>query len=138
MLIVPALNVEHDSSGARGNSPATIFVVDDEQMVLDLAAMFLQPLGLNVRTFNDPRKALKAFPTAMPALVITDYAMGDMTGIDLVRECRRVNPGQKVLLMSGTVDESMFAGESVKPDRFLAKPFQMSEFLEAVRTLTKV
>ena len=39
-----------------GKRAATIFVVDDEPMLLDLAAAILQPLGFNVRTFRDPQK----------------------------------------------------------------------------------
>ena len=137
MFDVAALNVEHDNSGAGSKPASTIFVVDDEPMVLDLAAVILQPLGFNVRTFKDPRKALEEFPSARPAVVVTDYAMGEMNGIDLARECKRLNPRQKVLLMSGTVDESVFVHESFKPDRFLAKPFQVSEFVEAVQMLIK-
>ncbi len=45
---------------------ATIFVVDDEPMLLDLAAAILQPLGFEVRTFRDPRLALEEFPNANP------------------------------------------------------------------------
>ena len=67
-------------------------MVDDEPMLLDLAATILQPLGFKVRTFRDPQKALAEFPAAKPAMVVTDYAMGEMNGLDLVRECRRINP----------------------------------------------
>ena len=82
------------SSNGAGQ-PVTIFVVDDEQMLLDLAAAILQPLGYNVRTFSDPRMALKEFPAAKPVVIVTDYAMGEMNGLDLVRECRRANPAAK-------------------------------------------
>jgi CheY-like chemotaxis protein len=132
-----ALNVKNDNPGADNNPHATIFVVDDEPMVLDLAAMILDPLCFTVRTFSDPKKALEKFKEARPDLVVTDYAMGEMNGMDLTRECRRVYPRQKVLLVSGTVDESVYTNESVKPDQFLAKPFQISEFVEAVQMLTK-
>lgn len=137
MFDAVALNMKSGNIGASGIPPSTIFVVDDEPMLLELAAMFLQPLGFNVRTFRDPKEALEEFPEARPALVVTDYAMGEMNGIELVRECRRVNPRQKVLLMSGTVDETVFTGDSVKPDRFLAKPFQGGEFVKAVQMLIK-
>ena len=77
-------------SQSKSNSGAgpsvTIFVVDDEQMLLDLAVAILQPLGYDVRTFSDPRVALKEFPTAKPVVIVTDYAMGEMNGLDLVRE----------------------------------------------------
>src|SRR5476651_2133942 len=121
---------------SRGVNPAaTIFVVDDEPMLLDLASAILQPLGFNVRTFRDPKAALTEFPAARPSVVVTDYAMGAMNGMDLVRECRRVNPRQKILLLSGTVDETVYDGATTKPDRFLAKPYQVRDFIESVQEL---
>jgi DNA-binding response OmpR family regulator len=113
----------------------TIFVVDDEPMLLELAEAILKPLGYLVRTFRDPELALKEFPAAKPDIVITDYAMGRMSGMDLIRECRRLNPHQKMILLSGTVDEHVFADAPVKPDQFLTKPYQIQELAERVRLL---
>jgi CheY-like chemotaxis protein len=120
-----------------GNNKAqsTIFVVDDEPMLLELAAVILKPIGCEVRTFRDPESALKEVITAPPEVIITDYAMGRMSGMDLIRECRRLNPRQKILLVSGTVDEHVFADAPAKPDRFLAKPYQLQQFAECVREL---
>ena len=120
-----------------GDPPVTIFVVDDEPMLLDLAAALLQPLGFKVRTFRDPRQALAEFSASepLPAVIVTDYAMGSMSGLDLVRECRKRNPRQKIMLLSGTVDESIYANQAVKPDCFLSKPYQVNEFVKSVRAL---
>ena len=123
------------SGGAR--PPATIFVVDDEQMLLDLAAAILQPLGYHVRTFSDPRAALREFRAAKPAVIVTDYAMGEMNGLDLVRECKQINPNQKMVLLSGTVDEAIFTGLPLKPDRFLVKPYPVNEFIETIQALVE-
>ena len=112
-----------------------IFVVDDEPMLLDLAAAILEPLGYQVRKFRDPQQALVEFTKAKPAVLVTDYAMGTMSGMDLVRECKRVNPRQKIMLVSGTVDEHIFADAPVKPDTFIAKPYQVSNFIESVQKL---
>jgi len=128
---------QNESNGG-GDSSRVIFVVDDESMLLDLAAAILQPLGFKVRTFTDPQTALTEFPAAKPAVVVTDFAMGAMNGMDLVRECRRVNPRQKIILLSGTVDESIYDGASVKPDFFLAKPYQVRDFVESVQKLAAV
>ncbi len=114
---------------------ATIFVVDDEPMLLDLATAILQPLGYDVRTFRDPKVALAEFPVVKPALIVTDYAMGAMTGMDLIRECKRVNPQQKIMLLSGTVDENIYADSTAKPDLFLAKPYQIRDLVESVKKL---
>jgi YesN/AraC family two-component response regulator len=61
--------------------------------------------------------------------------MGEMNGMDLVRECKRINPQQKILLLSGTVDEQIYADSTVKPDSFLAKPYQLRDFIESVQKL---
>jgi two-component system OmpR family response regulator len=124
-------------SSHTDDPPATIFVVDDEPMLLDLATTILQPLGFNVRTFRDPKEALAEYPAAKPAIVVTDYAMGGMNGLDLVRECRRINPRQKIILLSGTVDEDIYADAQIKPDRFLAKPYQIHDFVETIQALAK-
>ena len=127
-----------DLNGTQPNNlPVTIFVVDDEPMLLEMAVMILEPLNFHVRTFRDPQTALAEFSAAKPRpdLVVTDYAMHTMSGMDLIRECRRIHPEQKIILLSGTVDESVYANALVKPDRFLAKPYQVSDFVTLVQSL---
>src|SRR5437763_7547156 len=86
---------------------ALIFVVDDEPMLLELATVILEPLGYNVKTFRDPQTALDAFRSSKPypSLLITDYSMHSMTGMDLIKACRKLEPQQRILLTSGTVHE---------------------------------
>jgi CheY-like chemotaxis protein len=121
------------SDGAK--APVKIFVVDDEPMLLDLAAAILQPHGFKVWTFRDPQLALAEFPAIKPEVLVTDYAMGGMNGMDLVIQCRRINPKQKIILLSGTVDENIYADVPEKPDHFLAKPYQVHQFIEMIQTL---
>ena len=106
-------------------------------MLLDLALTVLEPLGFNVQTFRDPRKALVEYPAAKPAVLVTDYAMGEMNGLELICECRRINPRQKIILLSGTVDENVYANIPIKPDRFLAKPYQIRDFVESILALAR-
>ena len=115
---------------------ALIYVVDDEPMLLELATVILAPLGYQVKTFRDPDAALTAYAAgpATPSLIITDYAMHTMTGMDLITECKRLHPDQKIILVSGTVGEEVFRDAQVKPDHFLAKPFEIRELTELVRT----
>ena len=124
-------------NGAAGNAAPVIFAVDDEPMLLELIVLVLEPLGYRVRTFRDPTEAVRALSLAKPspALVITDYAMHSMNGMDLIRDCRRANPRQKILLVSGTVDENIYRNSQVKPDQFMAKPYQARELAQTVRTL---
>ena len=124
-----------NAAKSKAASQSTVFVVDDEPMLLELAEAILKQLGYKARTFRDPEMALKEFAVSQPDIVITDYAMGRMSGMDLIRECRRINPRQKMILLSGTVDEHVFADAPVKPDQFLTKPYQLQEFAECVRSL---
>jgi CheY-like chemotaxis protein len=124
------------SEPAKGNG-ALIYVVDDEPMLLELATVVLEPLGYRIKTFRDPASAMRAFVCAEPppALVITDYAMHSMNGLELMAACRRKQPGQKVLLLSGTVDEQVYRDSPQKPDHFLPKPYQAKQLISAVQSL---
>ena len=123
----------------ESNKPArpVIFVVDDEPMLLELAAIVLEPAGYRVEAFRDPNEALAAYQqsAARPELVITDYAMRPFNGMDLVARCKALHAAQKVVLVSGTVGREVFENASVKPDSFLAKPYQAEELRELVRNL---
>jgi CheY-like chemotaxis protein len=114
-----------------------VFVVDDEAMLLELATVILEPLGYDIVTFRDPATALRAFARSQPrpGLLITDYAMHSMNGMELIQECRRLEPHQKILLLSGTVGIEIFHDASAKPDQFLAKPYQAKQLVELVRAM---
>jgi CheY-like chemotaxis protein len=125
------------SNGQQPDSRPLVFVVDDEPMLLELASMILEPLGCRVKTFRDPKTAVREFSLAnpLPALVITDFAMHQMNGLDLIRDCRLVNPHQRILLVSGTVDARIYQDSLQQPDAFLAKPYLATELAGMVKAL---
>lgn len=117
-----------------------VYVVDDEPMLLELASVILEPLGYQVVTFRDPEAALEAFTHGRPRpdLLITDYAMHHLNGMELIQECRRIEPSQKILLLSGTVGPEIFHQASCQPNRFLAKPYQAGQLVDLVRAVLGV
>ncbi len=128
------------SAHLNGKAPdprPLIYAVDDEPMLLELATLIVQPLGFRVETFRDPVAAVRAFSLAhpLPELIITDFAMHQMNGLDLIRDCRLIHPQQKILLVSGTVDESVFRDSPHQPNAFLAKPYSASELTALVNKL---
>ena len=129
-----ANNVEH-----RVHHASLIFVVDDEPMLLELAEMILGSAGYSVRTFRDGETALNAYTSTRPppALVITDYAMHTMNGMNLIEQCRRIRPEQKALLVSGSVDETVYHDSTCKPNQFLAKPYEPKQLLAAVHAVLR-
>jgi len=124
-------------SGSEQRSAGLLYVVDDEPMLLELASVILLPLGYEVKTFRNPATALESYTQAQPKpdILITDYAMHTLNGMELLRACRRQRPAQKVLLVSGTVDETIYEKIPEKPDSFLAKPYQARQLVEAVQAL---
>jgi CheY-like chemotaxis protein len=133
-----AMSNDNTNNSRSAKSPAaSIYVVDDEPMLLELASAILEPEGYNVKTFRDPEVALQSFVAAKPRpdLLITDFAMHSMNGMQLVEKFRKLVPEQKILLISGTVGEEIFGGASERPDRFLAKPYQAVQLTDAVKNL---
>jgi CheY-like chemotaxis protein len=121
------------------NENKLIYVVDDEPMLLELGSVILQPLGFMVKTFHDATSALEAYKSAkpFPILIITDYSMHAMNGMDLIKACRQIQPHQKIVLISGTVGEDIFRNSPEKPDAFLAKPYHSKQLVDMVEGLLR-
>ena len=112
-----------------------IYLVDDQPLLLDLAEMSLLSGGYRLKKFLDPEAALESFLEARPkpALLITDYAMGKMNGLELVERCKAVKPDLKSILVSGTAGAEIMMDSDVKVDRFVGKPYHPTNLAEMVR-----
>jgi DNA-binding NtrC family response regulator len=126
--------------GVRSKESILIYVVDDEPTLLELAEYILEMEGYRFEKFEEPRKALAAFQAAdpKPDLVITDYVMLGMDGLQLVGECRRIKPDLKSILVSGTVQEELVHRSPTRVDSFLRKPYLAQEFLNSIRDVLHV
>jgi DNA-binding NtrC family response regulator len=116
-----------------------VFVVDDEPILLELAEKVLSSLKCEIHTFTNPEIALREYMASEkpPEVLITDFAMHEMNGLALIRACRRLHPNQKIILISGTVDEAVFNNTGVKPNKFLAKPYLAADLTNTVAELLK-
>lgn len=125
------------ASSNSGDDKPLLYVVDDERPLLDLTSTLLEAEGFRVICFASAESAFDAFASASrrPDVLITDYAMGLMNGMQLIEACRCIAPEQKTLLVSGTVEPDVFIESEIKPDDFLRKPFGALEFIERVRRL---
>ena len=122
-------------NGQRGG--VVIYVVDDEPMLLELTSVILEPLGYTVETFNSPDTALRAFQGAesLPSLIITDFTMQTMSGLDLLEACRKIRPGQKAVLVTGTIAPDVLRDAPVQPNRYLTKPYHAKELIDVVEAV---
>ena len=127
-----------NSRAGRGRKKKPlIYLVDDQTLLLDLAELALKPRGYVVKKFQDPEDALKSFLEAdtKPDMIISDYAMGEMNGLDLLEKCKSACPTLKTILLSGTMGVEIVLNAPVQVDRFLGKPYQPANLLELVRRL---
>lgn len=124
------------SNQAGSGQAPLIYLVDDEAMLLDLAEVSLVSDGYRFKKFQDPALAFKSFQaeTPKPALLLTDYMMGAMNGIELLNLCRRVHPALKVVMVSGTAGPEVVKETTERVDAFLPKPYKPADLAAAVRS----
>ena len=114
-----------------------IYIVDDEPLLVDLAELALKSEGYRIKKFYAGATALKSLvaePVA-PALLLTDYAMNPMNGVELSEQCKGIHPGLKIIMVSGTAGPETVISAPVKIDRFLQKPYRPAALLESVRSV---
>jgi PAS domain S-box-containing protein len=113
-----------------------ILLIDDEDALVALGRKMLGQLGYKVTARTDCREALDLFRSQPDGfdLVITDYTMPHMTGIDLSRELLLIRPGIPVILCTGF-------SETITPEKakemgirkFVMKPLSRRNLAEVVR-----
>jgi two-component system chemotaxis response regulator CheY len=125
-----------DLSKATNQSPL-IFIVDDNPDLTQMAEMVLSAEGYRCQLFCDPRQVLEVFANSAtrPDLLLTDYEMGSMNGLELIEHCRHDMPDLKAVLLSGTVEASTALRHPVKINHFLSKPYQPKDLIALVKSL---
>jgi DNA-binding NtrC family response regulator len=119
-------------------SGTLIYVVDDAPMVGDLVATVLEMAGYQIGLFRKPAEAMKAFIAAnpRPVLLLTDFNMDGLNGMELIEQCKRVQPTLKTILCSGTVGMEITQRYLIKPDHFIPKPFEpLNNLVDTVRLI---
>jgi len=105
--------------------PATILVVDDDTLIAASTAALLEDLGHRVVKAHSGKEALAVLESGLnPDVVITDYAMPGMTGIDLALKLRGRDPKLPILLATGYAE---IQGEAPVELPRLAKPFTQEQ-----------
>lgn len=105
-----------------------ILIVDDEQNVLSALRRELHG-GYEVETFDKPEEALERSRQAQFDLVIADYQMPGMNGIEFLKQFGKLQPDAARVVLSGQADFDAVAGaiNEVHIYRFIAKPWDSAE-----------
>lgn len=123
----------HPSYQAVPNEASHIFLIDDDDSVrLTLSAM-LKFLGFQVHAFASALEFLQQSVQVMPAVIITDMRMPDMTGVELQAELVKQGRRIPIIFISGqsNVPQTIRAMKQGAIE-FLVKPFERDQLLGAV------
>jgi two-component system cell cycle sensor histidine kinase/response regulator CckA len=113
-----------------------VLLVDDEEPVRQVAKRVLEANGYRVITASDGAEGLSSFrhQRELAQVVVTDLVMPVLDGPAMVRGLRQLDPGLRVIAMSGLqgpLDDPL--GFDMKPDAFLHKPFSPVQLLDALK-----
>jgi signal transduction histidine kinase/ActR/RegA family two-component response regulator len=121
-----------ETQNAPHRQHGTVLVVDDDPLVLTSTAAMLEDLGYATIEAIAGQQALDRLrQDARVDLVITDYAMPGMTGIQLADELHRIRPRLPVLLMTGHADVQ---GSVLGGIERLAKPLRQETLAKALES----
>ena len=114
-----------------------VLVVDDEADVRELAAIMLRRLGFSVYTAADGQQAIEAFRRHAREieLVLLDLTMPGMGGEEACREIQRIEPDQRIVLMSGYSEEFAASRGVGGMAGFLQKPFTQEDLGATLRSV---
>ncbi len=119
---------------ASDSRSCDILVLDDDQVVLLAMKETLEREQYRVHAFSNAHDALQALETTRFATIISDQRMPDVTGLEFLDKCKRIQPNASRILITGvltlnTVIEAVNRGEIF---RFVAKPWIREELLATV------
>ena len=136
---------KNDAPPARAESKQRgterVLVVDDDLLVRNVSARLLGAAGYQVFSAEDGVAALEWLrePGHEVDVILLDLAMPRLSGVDTMREVRKMNPYQMVVLCSGSLSlstpEAFLQTFGISPDATLSKPYEVVELTRVVRAV---
>ncbi|HMO37726.1 MAG TPA: sigma-54 dependent transcriptional regulator, partial [Gemmatales bacterium] len=120
------------------NQPTHILIVDDEPLIRNSLAEFLDQEGYTVHVAADGTQALQIVQKYPVVLALTDIQMPGMDGVELLERLHQINPEILVILITayGTVETAVEAFQRGAQD-YLLKPIRFNEVAAKIRHFLK-
>ena len=115
-----------------------IYVVDDEESIIDFVRLYLEKDGFQVKGFKDGKAAFDAIMQSPPNLVVLDVMLPGMDGFEVCRNLR-LEENQVPIIMLTAKDEEIdkILGLELGADDYLTKPFNPRELVARIRAVLR-
>ncbi len=112
---------------------ARLLIIDDEPIIGKRLQQVFGKSGIETVICTDPVRAMEAMAEERFRIVITDYRMEEMNGLEVLRRVRTLNPKAKVIMITGYPSQEL-EEEAVQGGvfEFITKPFRMDQLKDAV------
>jgi DNA-binding NtrC family response regulator len=120
----------------NNNSHATVTLVDDQEIVITSIKAFLElETDYTVRGFTDPEEAARFLKESPVDVVVSNYLMPRMNGIQLLARVKQAQPEASRVLLTGCADHkcAIAAINEVGLFQFLEKPWDNAQLLLVIR-----
>jgi len=121
------------------NSPASILMVDDDELLTGVMAQFLESKGLEVWTAHNGLEGYTRYLSHPTELVVTDIQMPELNGIKMIRCIRAISPAVRTIYISGGAERFRDALQVEEQDFggiLLEKPFAGDDLLGLITLRT--
>ena len=116
----------------------SVFVVDDDQQLLDSLVELLDVLGFQVRAFNSPGSFMRFYRAEMAGCLILDIRMPRQNGLDLYEQLLLEGKRIPVIFITAHADVSTaVAAMKTGATEFLEKPFDRKTLLDRVQKASR-
>src|SRR3990170_4918215 len=116
---------------------ATILIVDDDRKITDMLRRTLAYEGYHVVMAADGHEALAIAQTQQPDLVVLDWLMPGLDGIEVAKRMRAAGDTPILMLTARDAVEDRVTGLDSGADDYLVKPFTPAELLARIRALLR-
>ncbi len=127
-------------AGPAGASRPVVLVVEDEAALATMLRYNLEKQGFRVEEAVDGQEALTRIAEAVPDIVLLDWMLPVMSGIEVCRQIRR-RPATRdlpvIMVTARTEDQDAVRGLNTGADDYITKPFNMDALLARMRALLR-
>ena len=127
-------------SGVNGMSKPLVLIVEDEASLATMLRYNLEKQGFRVDEAVDGQEALTRIAEAVPDIVLLDWMLPVMSGIEVCRQIRR-RPATRdlpvIMVTARTEDQDAVRGLNTGADDYITKPFSMDALLARMRALLR-